>query len=98
MFHQLGICDSCGGIHRMMFGVVDKTECPHYKANVTPNVELIVPQVYIDAAPPQPTPEINVTVTVEGLRPSFETIFMGLAESISQRATCKRLKVGTVIT
>ena len=31
-------------------------------------------------------------------RPSFETIYMSLADSISRRSTCKRLNVGTVIT
>lgn len=32
------------------------------------------------------------------MRPSFNDIFMSFAEIISQRSTCKRLKVGTVIT
>ena len=32
------------------------------------------------------------------LRPSFEEIYLRLAESLASRATCKRLKVGTVIT
>ena len=31
-------------------------------------------------------------------RPSFEEVYMHFAESISQRSTCKRLRVGTVIT
>lgn len=31
-------------------------------------------------------------------RPSFEEIYMGLAFSLAERSTCKRLKVGTVIT
>jgi len=31
-------------------------------------------------------------------RPSFESIYMSLAESISRRSTCKRLQVGTAIT
>jgi dCMP deaminase len=31
-------------------------------------------------------------------RPSFETIYMSLAHLLAQRSTCKRLKVGTVIT
>lgn len=31
-------------------------------------------------------------------RPSFEEIYMQLAESFSKRSTCKRLQVGTVIT
>ena len=31
-------------------------------------------------------------------RPSFEVIYMSLAELISQRSTCKRLQVGTVMT
>ncbi len=31
-------------------------------------------------------------------RPSFEKIYMGLAFSLAERSTCKRLKVGTVIT
>jgi dCMP deaminase len=31
-------------------------------------------------------------------RPSFEQIYMNLAKTISQRSTCKRLQVGTVIT
>jgi|TARA_B110000116_G_C16633220_1_gene489352 dCMP deaminase len=36
------------------------------------------------------------TQTVD--RPSFEEVYMHFAESISQRSTCKRLRVGTVIT
>lgn len=31
-------------------------------------------------------------------RPSFEEIYLGLAFSLSERSTCKRLNVGTVIT
>lgn len=31
-------------------------------------------------------------------RPSFEEIYLQLAASLASRATCKRLKVGTVIT
>jgi dCMP deaminase len=31
-------------------------------------------------------------------RPTFEEIYLRLAESLASRATCKRLKVGTVIT
>lgn len=31
-------------------------------------------------------------------RPSFQTIYMQLAHSLSQRSTCRRLNVGTVIT
>lgn len=31
-------------------------------------------------------------------RPSFEHVYMMLARSLSERSTCKRLKVGTVIT
>ena len=31
-------------------------------------------------------------------RPSFEQIYMNLALSLAERATCRRLKVGTVIT
>ncbi len=31
-------------------------------------------------------------------RPSFEEIYLKLAATLSQRATCKRLQVGTVIT
>jgi dCMP deaminase len=31
-------------------------------------------------------------------RPSFETIYMRLAKELAERSTCKRLKVGTVIT
>jgi dCMP deaminase len=31
-------------------------------------------------------------------RPSFESIYMGLAESMAERSTCGRLKVGAVIT
>lgn len=31
-------------------------------------------------------------------RPSFEEVYMAFAESISRRSTCKRLRVGTVIT
>jgi dCMP deaminase len=31
-------------------------------------------------------------------RPSFESIYMRLALSLAERSTCKRLKVGTVIT
>lgn len=34
----------------------------------------------------------------ERQRPSFEKIYMGLALSLAQRSTCKRLQVGTVIT
>lgn len=32
------------------------------------------------------------------IRPSFEKIYMDLAISLSQRSTCQRLQVGTVIT
>jgi hypothetical protein len=32
------------------------------------------------------------------MRPSFESIYLGLAFSLAQRSTCQRLKVGTVIT
>jgi len=32
------------------------------------------------------------------MRPSFEKIYMNLAVELAQRATCARLKVGTVIT
>ena len=32
------------------------------------------------------------------LRPSFEKIYMDLATKLSERSTCARLKVGTVIT
>ncbi len=31
-------------------------------------------------------------------RPSFETIYLNLAKMLSERSTCKRLKVGTVVT
>jgi dCMP deaminase len=31
-------------------------------------------------------------------RPSFQTIYLRLARELSERSTCKRLKVGTVIT
>ena len=31
-------------------------------------------------------------------RPSFEHIYLGLAASLARRSTCRRLKVGTVIT
>jgi len=31
-------------------------------------------------------------------RPTFEEIYLGLAHALSERATCKRLRVGTVIT
>ena len=31
-------------------------------------------------------------------RPTFESIYLGLAWSLAQRSTCRRLKVGTVIT
>lgn len=31
-------------------------------------------------------------------RPSFEAIYMHLAETMAKRSTCRRLKVGTVIT
>ncbi len=31
-------------------------------------------------------------------RPSFEQVYMGFAEAIARRSTCKRLQVGTVIT
>lgn len=34
----------------------------------------------------------------ERTRPSFEEIYMGLAFSLAERSTCKRLRVGTVIT
>lgn len=37
-------------------------------------------------------------VLVADGRPSFQAIYLGLAEALSGRATCKRLKVGTVIT
>lgn len=33
-----------------------------------------------------------------GERPSFEGVYLGLAEALAQRSTCSRLKVGTVIT
>lgn len=33
-----------------------------------------------------------------GHRPSFEEIYLRLAASLAQRSTCRRLKVGTVIT
>lgn len=32
------------------------------------------------------------------MRPTFEQIYMKLAQSLSERSTCARLKVGTVIT
>src|SRR6188508_3072483 len=32
------------------------------------------------------------------VRPSFQTIYMRLAMALSERSTCKRLRVGTVIT
>jgi dCMP deaminase len=32
------------------------------------------------------------------LRPSFEQVYMNFAEAISQRSSCTRLQVGTVIT
>lgn len=35
---------------------------------------------------------------VTAARPSFEEIYMRLALSLAERSTCKRLKVGTVIT
>ena len=31
-------------------------------------------------------------------RPSFQSIYMRLAQALSERSTCRRLKVGTVIT
>ncbi len=34
----------------------------------------------------------------QNARPSFEEIYLHLAASLAQRSTCKRLKVGTVIT
>lgn len=34
----------------------------------------------------------------ERQRPSFEQIYLTLAQTLSQRSTCKRLQVGTVIT
>ncbi|MBM4251834.1 MAG: hypothetical protein FJ146_07670 [Deltaproteobacteria bacterium] len=34
----------------------------------------------------------------EATRPSFEQIYMRLAFGLAERSTCKRLKVGTVIT
>jgi len=33
----------------------------------------------------------------EALRPSFESIYMGLAQALSKRSTCSRLQVGCVI-
>lgn len=43
--------------------------------------------------------EANVAeVPKERERPSFESIYMKLAELMSQRSTCDRLSVGTVIT
>jgi dCMP deaminase len=35
---------------------------------------------------------------VEKSRPSFEQIYLSLAQTLAQRSTCHRLKVGTVIT
>ena len=37
-------------------------------------------------------------MTSKGIRPSFQEIYMRLAFSLAERSTCKRLKVGTVIT
>lgn len=37
-------------------------------------------------------------LTMTASRPTFEEIYLKLAESLASRATCKRLKVGTVIT
>lgn len=37
---------------------------------------------------------MNTPVT----RPSFESIYMKLAQTLAERSTCRRLKVGTVIT
>ena len=39
--------------------------------------------------------ETKLTTSV---RPSFETIYINLASQLARRSTCKRLKVGTVIT
>ncbi len=39
----------------------------------------------------------NITADQES-RPSFQSIYMSLAESLAERSTCNRLKVGTVIT
>lgn len=35
---------------------------------------------------------------MERQRPSFETIYLSLANTLAARSTCKRLRVGTVIT
>lgn len=37
-------------------------------------------------------------MTEQTIRPGFEEIYLKLAESLASRSTCKRLKVGTVIT
>lgn len=37
-------------------------------------------------------------MTERAERPSFETIYMTLAVALAERSTCKRLRVGTVIT
>lgn len=37
-------------------------------------------------------------MTDQPIRPAFEEIYLKLAESLASRSTCKRLKVGTVIT
>ena len=42
--------------------------------------------------------DVEIEQNVKSARPSFEEIYMSLAESISKRSTCKRLQVGTVIT
>lgn len=34
----------------------------------------------------------------ENKRPSFESIYLKLAQTLAERSTCKRLQVGTVIT
>ena len=35
---------------------------------------------------------------MEKIRPSFQELYMNLAHKLSERSTCKRLNVGTVIT
>ena len=48
--------------------------------------------------------KINTTMepgnerSVEPARPSFESIYMSLAELMSKRSTCKRLQVGSIMT
>ncbi len=48
------------------------------------------------SAPTPPTPQASPRAERE--RPSFPQIYMDLARTLSQRSSCRRLNVGTVIT